>query len=66
MKIDEIIKEEDETKKEELIKQLKIDDTIDFASSGYAVQLFSIFNDINYFCIKEATQFFKERELSSG
>ena len=53
MKIDEIIKEEDETKKEELIKQLKIDDTIDFASSGYGVQLFSIFNDINYFCIKE-------------
>ena len=52
-KIDEIIKEEDEIKKEELIKQLKIDDTIDFASSGYAVQLFSIFNDINYFCIKE-------------
>ena len=36
-KIDEIIKEEDETKKEELIKQLKIDNTIDFASSGYAV-----------------------------
>ena len=27
--------------------------SIDFASSGYAVQLFSIFNDINYFCIKE-------------
>ena len=36
-----------------LIKQLKIDDTIDFSSSGYAVQLFSIFNNNLDYCIKE-------------
>ena len=52
-KIDEIINETDENKKEELIKQLKIDDTIDFSSSGYAVQLFSIFNNNLDFFIKE-------------
>ena len=52
-KIDEIINETNENKKEELIKQLKIDDTIDFSSSGYAVQLFSIFNNNLDFCIKE-------------
>ena len=34
-KIDEIIKEKDEIKKEQLIKQLKLDDSIDFTSSGY-------------------------------
>ena len=53
LKIDEIINERDETKKEILIKYLKIDDAIDFSSSGYAVQLFSIFNNNKYFCIKE-------------
>ena len=42
-----------EKKKEELIKKLKIDDTIDFSSYGYASQLFSIFNNNEYFCIKE-------------
>ena len=52
-KIDEIINETNENKKEELIKQLKIDDTIYFSSSGYAVQLFSIFNNNLDFCIKE-------------
>ena len=52
-KIDEIINEKEENKKEELIKQLKINDTIDFSSSGYAVQLFSIFNNNLDFCLKE-------------
>ena len=53
LKIDEIINERDETKKEILIKNLKIDDAIVFSSSGYAVQLFYIFNNNKYFCIKE-------------
>ena len=52
-KIDEIIKEKDEIKKEQLIKQLKVDDSIDFTSSGYAAQLFSIFNNNLDFCFKE-------------
>ena len=52
-KIDQIINETDETKKEDLIKQLKLDDVIDFSSSGYAAQLFSIFNNNIFFCIKE-------------
>ena len=52
-KIDEILKEDDEKLKEELIKKLKIDDTLDFTSSGYAAQLFSIFNNYSYFCLKE-------------
>ena len=34
------------------INQLKIDDTIDFSFYGYATQLFSIFNNNEYFCIK--------------
>ena len=40
-------------KKKSLIENLKLDGTIDFSSSGYAVQLFSIFNNIKYFCLKE-------------
>ena len=52
-KIDEIINEENEDKKEQLIKNLKIDDTIVFTSSGYAAQLFSIFNNNTLFCFKE-------------
>ena len=52
-KIDEIIKEKDEIKKEQLIKQLKFDDSIDFTSSGNAAQLFSIFNNNLDFCLKE-------------
>ena len=35
LKIDEIIKESNEEKKLKLIKELKIDDTVDFSSSGY-------------------------------
>ena len=52
-KIDAIINEQNEEKKEELIKQIKFDDSIDFTSSGYAAQLFSIFNNKVEFCIKE-------------
>ena len=52
-KIDEIINESDDNKKQILINQLKIDDTIDFSSSGYAAQLFSIFNNNSLFCFKE-------------
>ena len=32
-------------KKNELIRQIKFNDNIDFSSSGYAAQLFSIFNN---------------------
>ena len=40
-------------KKELLIKNLKLDDTIDLSSSGYAAQLFSIFNNNSLFCFQE-------------
>ena len=56
-KIDEIINEKDELKKEELIEKLKIDVTIDFTSSGYAAQLFSIFSNNLYFCVKENKEY---------
>ena len=52
-KIDEILKEEDEEKKFKLIEEFKIDDTIDLFSSGYAAQLFSIFNNKTLFCFSE-------------
>ena len=32
---------------------MKFDDTIDFSSSGYAAQLFSIFNNNTIFCFGE-------------
>ena len=50
-KIDEIIRETNEEKKEKLIKQLKVEDKIDFSSSGYAAGLFSIFNNYKIFYI---------------
>ena len=40
-------------KKMKLIDNLKILDNIDFSSSGYAAQLFSIFNNNELFCLKE-------------
>ena len=52
-KIDEIIGENNEDKKKSLIENLKLDDAIDFSSSGFVAQLFSIFNNIKYFCLKE-------------
>ena len=36
-----------------LIENLNIVDSIDFSSSGYAAQLFSIFNNNLLFCLKE-------------
>ena len=36
-----------------LIENLNIVDSIDFSSSGYAAQLFSIFNNNPLFCLKE-------------
>ena len=50
------MKETDDLKKEKLIKDLKIDDSIDFSSSGYAAQLFSIFNNNKLFCFSENKQ----------
>ena len=54
--IDQIIKEDDEKKKEILINQMNADTSIDFNSSGYAAQLLSIFKNIDYFCIKNQNQ----------
>ena len=51
--LDEIIKEEDENKKAELIDKMNSNITIDTQSSGYVAQLFSIFKNNIYFCIKE-------------
>ena len=52
--IDEIIKEVDESKKQKLIKKIANNNDIDFITSGYTVQLFRIFNNIDLFCIKES------------
>ena len=51
--IDQIVRENDEDKKANLINKLKFDTGIDFTSSGYAAQLFSIFRNNNYFCFLE-------------
>ena len=51
-KLDKIINEEDE--KKIFIKQLKIDDTINFSSSGYAAQLYFKFNNNHLFYFKES------------
>ena len=53
LKIDEIINETDDEKKMLLIENLNIVDSIEFSSSGYAAQLFSIFNNNPLFCLKE-------------
>ena len=52
--IDAIIKEADESKKQKLIEKIANNNDIDFITSGYAVQLFRIFNNIDLFCIKES------------
>ena len=51
--IDEIIKEEDEEKKAELIKKINTNLNIDTISSGYINQLFSIFKNNPNFCLQE-------------
>ena len=52
--IDQIINEDDEEKKASLINQINTYTAVDFNSSGYAAQLFSMFRNILYFCIKES------------
>ena len=52
--IDQIVREQDENLKSNLISQLKNDTGIDFTSTGYAVQLFSIFRNNKYFCFIES------------
>ena len=52
--IDQIIKEQDEKKKELLIEQMNNDNTVDYNASGYVAQLFSIFKNIKDFCIIES------------
>ena len=54
--IDQILKEDDVKRKELLIEKLKVDSRIDFTSTGYAAQLFSIFKNISYFFFKESKQ----------
>ena len=44
--IDQIVNEKDENKKLDLIDRIINDNSIDISSSGYASQLFSIFNNI--------------------
>lgn len=50
----QIVREQDENLKSNLISQLKNDTGIDFTSTGYAVQLFSIFRNNKYFCFIES------------
>ena len=52
--IDKIVGEQDEKIKSNLINKLKNDTGIDFTSTGYAVQLFSIFRNNKYFCFLES------------
>ena len=47
--IDQIINEDDEEKKKLLINQMNVNTSIDFNFYGYAVQLLSIFRNIDYF-----------------
>ena len=52
--IDQIVREQDENIKANLIRNLQNDTGIDFTSTGYAVQLFSIFRNNKYFCFVES------------
>ena len=47
--IDQIINEEDKEKKASLINQMNTYTALDFDSSGYVDQLFSLFKNILYF-----------------
>ena len=51
--IDQIIRENDEEKKAKLIENMQANLAIDNFSSGYIVQLFSIFKNNPNFCLKE-------------
>ena len=52
--IDKIINEENDEKKAILIAQMNNDNSIDFNSSGYVTQLFSLFKNNELFCIIES------------
>ena len=52
--IDQIIKENDDEKKLELISKLNSNNSVDVISSGYVAQLFSIFNNNENFCFGES------------
>ena len=51
--IDEIINEEDDGKRADLIKKLDKNISIDTYSSGYVAQLFTVFKNIVYFNLIE-------------
>ena len=51
--IDEIINEDDDEKKAELIEKMNTNLNIDTTSSGYINQLFSVFKNNQDFCLKE-------------
>ena len=51
--IDKIINEEDDEKNSILIDQMNNDNSIDFNSSGYVAQLFSLFKNNELNCIIE-------------
>ena len=51
--IDKIINEDDNEKKSILIDQMNKDNSIDFNSSGYVAQLFSLFKNNEQFCLIE-------------
>ena len=51
--IDNIINENDEEKKNKLIKEYKNKSKIDYDSSGYVLELFKIFNNVKEFCLIE-------------
>ena len=52
--IDQIINENDDEKKLELISKLNDNNSVDMISSGYVAQLFSVFNNNKYFCFEES------------
>ena len=52
--MDKIINEENDEKKAILIAQMNNDNSIDFNSSGYIAQLFSLFKNNELFCIIES------------
>ena len=52
--IDKIINEENDEKKAILIAQMNNDNSMDFNSSGYVAQLFSLFKNNELFCIIES------------
>ena len=52
--IDKLIYEKNDNKHNQLLNHLNTSTTINYSSSGYVNQLFSIFKNIENFCIKES------------